>query len=139
MGRLLRTGCISAQYFLSQRSQLVPRALEIAASEDVLFRQGLPVNFMSFMGATNSEDVGFSLLDFVTLQVQDPRRAKFEKHAKKLFAKLVCWWVATLSLIVQIDYAPIDAAADRMAVKFIHDSLPPSLLERELKNTLAPL
>ena len=36
-------------------SKLLPRALDVATSEDVLFREGLPINFLSYMGVSKSD------------------------------------------------------------------------------------
>lgn len=38
-------------------SQLVPAALEVAMEEDVEFRRGLPLDYLTYMGVQNSEKV----------------------------------------------------------------------------------
>ena len=40
--------------------KVVPRALEIAAEEDVDFRQSLPLDYLNYTGIAFSESVGFS-------------------------------------------------------------------------------
>lgn len=37
--------------------QLVPAALEVAMEEDVEFRRGLPLDYLTYMGVQNSEKV----------------------------------------------------------------------------------
>lgn len=89
-------------------SKLIPRSLELAAEQDVEFRQGLPRNFLSYMGLVHAEQ-----------EQEDPRRTKFIKRAKHLITKL-------------IEGAPFDAAADQVGIDFIHESLPPFLLDSEV-------
>ncbi len=59
----------------------------------------------------------FSLLP-PTSQEDDAKRNKFIKHAKYLLGKLC-------------ELAPFDAAADGMALEFLHASMPPTLTEEE--------
>ena len=40
--------------------QLLPGALQIALEEDLEFRQGLPLNYLNFMGVANSELVSYN-------------------------------------------------------------------------------
>lgn len=42
---------------LSAFFQVVPAALEVAMEEDVEFRQGLPLDYLTFMGVQNSDKV----------------------------------------------------------------------------------
>ena len=42
--------------------QLLPGALQIALEEDLEFRQGLPLNYLNFMGVANSELVSYNKL-----------------------------------------------------------------------------
>lgn len=37
--------------------QLIPGALQVAFEEDREFRQGLPLNYLDYMGVANSESV----------------------------------------------------------------------------------
>ena len=56
--------------------QLVPAALDMAISEDAHFREGLPVNFLEYMGVMHSER-------------DDQRRAAFQTHVRRLFTTMV--------------------------------------------------
>ncbi|XP_062406441.1 ribosomal oxygenase 1 [Sardina pilchardus] len=86
-------------------TKLVPAAVEIAVEEDVEFRKGLPLDYLSYMGVQNSDK-------------EDPRRAEFLSHIGSLMKKLVA-------------YAPVDAAVDQKARGFLHDCLPPLLTPAE--------
>ncbi len=66
-----------------------------------------------FMGAINSDH-------------EDERRALFEKKIKGLFSKL-------------LQHIPYDAAADQMAVDFLHDSLPAYTVNTPLSCTIDTL
>ncbi|XP_023662418.2 ribosomal oxygenase 1 [Paramormyrops kingsleyae] len=79
--------------------KLVPAALEMAMEEDVEFRKGLPLDYLTYMGVQNSDK-------------EDPRRAQFTEHLLGLMKKLT-------------SYAPVDAAVDQKAKEFLHDCLPP--------------
>ncbi|XP_061467237.1 ribosomal oxygenase 1 [Rhineura floridana] len=85
--------------------KLLPATLEMAIEEDVEYRQGLPTDYLEYMGVLNSDLV-------------DPRRAAFMQKVKALITKL-------------IDYAPVDAAVDQKAKAFLRDCLPPVLTESE--------
>ncbi|XP_005989782.1 ribosomal oxygenase 1 isoform X2 [Latimeria chalumnae] len=85
--------------------EIIPAALQIALEEDVEFRQGLPLDYLDYMGVQN-------------LDKNDPRRSTFTKKACRLMKKLV-------------KYAPIDAAVDQRAKCFLHDCLPPLLTKVE--------
>ncbi|KAM6953932.1 ribosomal oxygenase 1 [Aplochiton taeniatus] len=91
-------------------SKVVPAALQIAMEEDVEFRQGLPLEYLTYMGVQNSDQ-------------EDPRRAKFLSHIESLMQKLVT-------------YAPVDAAVDHKARDFLHDCLPPMLTPEELASSV---
>ncbi|XP_004550525.1 ribosomal oxygenase 1 isoform X2 [Maylandia zebra] len=86
--------------------KLVPAALEVAMEEDVEFRRGLPLDYLTYMGVQNSDK-------------EDPRRAKFFSRIDNLMKRLT-------------NYAPLDAAVDQKAKDFIHDCLPPTLTPDEL-------
>uniref|UniRef100_A0A665WQ52 Bifunctional lysine-specific demethylase and histidyl-hydroxylase n=1 Tax=Echeneis naucrates TaxID=173247 RepID=A0A665WQ52_ECHNA len=90
--------------------KVVPAALEIAMEEDVEFRQGLPLDYLTFMGIQNSDK-------------DDTRRSKFLSRIETLMKKLV-------------DYAPVDAAVDQKAKDFLHDCLPPVLTPEELASSV---
>ncbi|NXI43882.1 RIOX1 oxygenase, partial [Galbula dea] len=85
--------------------KLLPAALQMALEEDVEYRQGLPMDYLGYMGVANSDTV-------------DVRRTAFMEKVQNLIKKLV-------------DYAPIDAAVDQRAKSFLHDCLPPVLTESE--------
>lgn len=90
--------------------KLVPAALEVAMEEDVEFRQGLPLDYLTYMGVQNSDK-------------DDPRRIKFFSKAESLMKKLT-------------NYAPVDAAVDQKARDFLHDCLPPVLSPEELASSV---
>ncbi|XP_074853215.1 ribosomal oxygenase 1 [Carettochelys insculpta] len=85
--------------------KLLPAALQMAIEEDVEYRQGLPIDYLDYMGVLNSD-------------VVDSRRDAFIERVQNLIKKVV-------------DYAPIDAAVDQKAKLFLHDCLPPMLTEHE--------
>ncbi|KAE8286673.1 Ribosomal oxygenase 1 Bifunctional lysine-specific demethylase and histidyl-hydroxylase NO66 [Larimichthys crocea] len=85
--------------------KMVPAALEIAMEEDVEFRQGLPLDYLTYMGVQNSDK-------------DDPRRKKFFSRIESLMKKLTT-------------YAPVDAAVDQKARDYLHDCLPPMLSPEE--------
>ncbi|XP_009818539.2 ribosomal oxygenase 1 [Gavia stellata] len=85
--------------------KLLPAALQMALEEDVEYRQGLPMDYLRYMGVANSDAV-------------DTRRTAFMEKVQTLVKKL-------------IDYAPIDAAVDQRAKSFLHDCLPPVLTQSE--------
>ncbi|KAM6992016.1 ribosomal oxygenase 1 [Tautogolabrus adspersus] len=90
--------------------KLIPAALEVATEEDVEFRQGLPLDYLTYMGVQNSDK-------------DDPRRTKFFSRIESLMKKLT-------------NYAPIDAAVDQKARGFLHDCLPPMLTPEELASSV---
>lgn len=90
--------------------KLVPAALEVAMEEDVEFRQGLPLDYLTYMGVQNSDK-------------DDPRRTKFFSRVESLMKKLT-------------NYAPVDAAVDQKARDFLHDCLPPVLSPEELASSV---
>ncbi|KFU91224.1 Lysine-specific demethylase NO66, partial [Chaetura pelagica] len=85
--------------------KLLPAALQMALEEDVEYRQGLPMDYLGYMGVANSD-------------ASDARRTAFMEKVQSLIRKLV-------------DYAPIDAAVDQRAKSFLHDCLPPVLTQSE--------
>ncbi|XP_069464022.1 ribosomal oxygenase 1 [Ambystoma mexicanum] len=90
--------------------KLLPAALEVALEDDVEYRQGLPLDYLEYMGVQNSEK-------------DDPRRSEFMKKVQKLIRKLA-------------DHAPVDAGVDQKAKEFMHDCLPPSLTRAEHSNSV---
>ncbi|XP_062911595.1 ribosomal oxygenase 1 isoform X1 [Mobula hypostoma] len=91
--------------------KMFPAALDLAIEDDVEFREGLPLDYLDYMGVQNSE------------RGDDPRREAFNKKIYNLMRKL-------------LKYAPIDAAVDQKAKDFIHDCLPPVLTKEELACTV---
>jgi len=81
--------------------KLLPEALNVAAQEDIEFRQGLPRDYLLTMGVANSEKA-------------INRRNLFLEKTKKLMDKL-------------FSYAPVDAVVDQMGKRLMHDVLPPHL------------
>nr|XP_019953193.1 PREDICTED: bifunctional lysine-specific demethylase and histidyl-hydroxylase NO66-like [Paralichthys olivaceus] len=90
--------------------KVVPAALEVAMEEDVDFRQGLPLDYLSYMGVQNSDK-------------DDPRRIKFFSRIENLIKRLK-------------NFAPVDAAVDQKARDFFHDCLPPVLTPEELATSV---
>ncbi|XP_017551174.1 ribosomal oxygenase 1 isoform X1 [Pygocentrus nattereri] len=90
--------------------KVMPAALEMAMEEDVEFRKGLPIDYLTFMGVQNSDK-------------EDPRRDTFVSHVEGLIKKLM-------------SYAPVDAAVDQKAREFLHDCLPPALSEEEKSSSV---
>ncbi|XP_056437556.1 ribosomal oxygenase 1 [Gadus chalcogrammus] len=86
-------------------AKLVPAALGVAMEEDVEYRQGLPLDYLTYMGVQNSDK-------------EDPRREKFLSRMGGLMNKLA-------------GYAPVDAAVDEKAKELLHDCLPPALTPEE--------
>nr|XP_015803003.2 ribosomal oxygenase 1 [Nothobranchius furzeri] len=86
--------------------KVIPAALEIAMEEDVEFRRGLPLDYLTYMGVQNSDK-------------EDARRVRFLARIENLMNKLPT-------------YAPVDAAVDQKAREFLHDCLPPVLTPDEL-------
>ena len=83
-------------------TKLVTGALEIATEEDEDFRQGLPLDYLEYMGVCNSDDV------------TNKKRQGFSQKISGLLNKLG-------------DYAPVDAAVDQMAIEHVHRCMPPVL------------
>lgn len=79
--------------------KLIPLALQKAISENVMFREGLPIDFSSFVGVSNSEK-------------KCPERDTFVKTVKKLMEKL-------------IDYVEIDEAGDELVLDHMEEFQPP--------------
>ncbi|ODM99969.1 Bifunctional lysine-specific demethylase and histidyl-hydroxylase NO66 [Orchesella cincta] len=83
-------------------------ALEKLMANDVSFRQGLPNDYMSFMGIAHEN---------TTDKENAQKRKTFSKKIEQLVTKLA--------------KEPADFAADAMGKKFIWDSLPPFLSSKE--------
>ncbi|TSK58200.1 Ribosomal oxygenase 1 [Bagarius yarrelli] len=90
--------------------KVMPAALEMAMEEDVEFRKGLPLDYLTYMGVQNSDK-------------EDPRRDRFLSHMEGLIKRLV-------------SYAPVDAGVDQKACEFLHDCLPPVLTPAETASSV---
>ncbi|XP_047244298.1 ribosomal oxygenase 1 isoform X1 [Girardinichthys multiradiatus] len=90
--------------------KVIPAALEVAMEEDVEFRRGLPLGYLTYMGVQNSDK-------------EDQRRVKFLSRIENLMKRLP-------------NYAPVDAAVDQKAREFFHDCLPPVLTPDELATSV---
>lgn len=89
--------------------KLLPQALKQATENDCSFRNGLPLNYLTYVGtaydASCNKDV-------------------FKTTVKRL-------------VTILLDHIDIDNAADLMAKNHIHDFLPPFLFKNERKCTVA--
>jgi len=91
--------------------KLLPAALATAASEDVEFREGLPRDYLSYMGVAHEDQ-------------ESPHREAFLVKASGLLGKL-------------IKAAPLDAACDQMGKRLMSEVLPPALEQGERVRTVA--
>ncbi|XP_013193613.2 bifunctional lysine-specific demethylase and histidyl-hydroxylase NO66 [Amyelois transitella] len=85
--------------------KMIPAALQLAITENVEFRKGLPFDIYDNFGLVNSD-------------VQTPRRKEIEELVRSLFDKIK-------------DNLPIDEAVDQMNKNYQHDALPPVLSDLE--------
>nr|CAB3265592.1 bifunctional lysine-specific demethylase and histidyl-hydroxylase NO66-like [Phallusia mammillata] len=90
--------------------ELVTGALSKAIAEDLEFRKGLPLDYLSSLGVQNSDK-------------DTPRRREMMKKIRDLMGRLQ-------------DHIDADAAADQRGVEFLHDSLPPALSQDEKSRTI---
>lgn len=81
--------------------KLLPNAIKKASENDIGFRKGLPLNYLSHVGMIHSNK-------------KSPERTEILNNVKELMHKLV-------------DYASVDIAADQMGRKFMYEALPPNL------------
>lgn len=89
--------------------KMLPQALNRAAENDSRFREGLPLNYLTYVGTAYGSSY---------------RKDAFKNNIKNLITMLM-------------EYIDIDNAADLMAVNHIHDFLPPFLFKNERKCTVA--
>ncbi|CAH0399934.1 unnamed protein product [Chilo suppressalis] len=85
--------------------KMIPAALQMAISENVDLRRGLPFDIYENFGLVNSD-------------VDTPRRKEIEDLVKSLFDKIK-------------NHLPIDDAVDQMNKNYQHDALPPVLSDVE--------
>ncbi|KAL4237783.1 hypothetical protein ACF0H5_002495 [Mactra antiquata] len=90
----------------SLQQNLLPRCLDIAIEEDISFREGLPLDYLHYMGLAHSD-------------VENPKRDEFIKKITSLMTTMIQ------------NYSPVDAACDQMGKQVIIDSLPPVLTDVE--------
>ncbi|CAH1174149.1 unnamed protein product [Phaedon cochleariae] len=89
--------------------QLLPQALKTAATNNIDFRKGLPLNYLKHLGCVNKNK-------------KTKERKAMEKNMEKLVKDLV-------------NYMDIDLAADKLGRKFMYDSMPPVLSKQEVYYT----
>ncbi|XP_068633861.1 bifunctional lysine-specific demethylase and histidyl-hydroxylase NO66 [Battus philenor] len=85
--------------------RMVPAALQIAISENVDFRKGLPFDIYDNFGLVHSD-------------MNTPRKIEIEEMIKNLFYQIK-------------NHLPMDEAVDQMCKKYQHDALPPVLSDIE--------
>ncbi|XP_076802755.1 ribosomal oxygenase 1-like isoform X1 [Clavelina lepadiformis] len=90
--------------------ELFSCALTRAFAEDLEFRKGLPLDYLSSLGVENSDKVSVS-------------RSETLKKVSELFARLA-------------QYADVDGAVDQRGMDFLYDALPPALSQDELDRTI---
>jgi bifunctional lysine-specific demethylase and histidyl-hydroxylase NO66 len=93
-------------------SKLLPGAIEQAMTEDIEYRQGMPINYLMSHGVAYESD-----------KKPSNDRVQFKDKVEKLVKKLV-------------KYLPIDATADQMAKNYIHESLPPCFTDAEKSRSI---
>lgn len=89
--------------------KVLPQALNRAAENDSRFREGLPLNYLTYVGTAHNEN---------------NQKNIFKNKIKDL-------------ITLMIEHIDIDNAADLMAKNQIHDFLPPFLPKNERKRTVA--
>ncbi|KAG5308672.1 RIOX1 oxygenase, partial [Acromyrmex insinuator] len=90
--------------------KLLPQALKQATKKDFRFREGLPVNYLSYIGFQYTDK------DLV-------RKERMKYIIRRMLGELE-------------RYFDIDQAADLMAKKHIHDFLPPHIFKSERRCTI---
>lgn len=91
--------------------KLLPDALQRAIVNDGHFREGLPLDYLKYFGFVHSIDNSYY-------------RKSFRDHIKYLLNHMV-------------EHIDIDKAADEMAIRHIHDFLPPVLVDYERQCSIA--
>lgn len=89
--------------------KMLPQALKRAAENDIRFREGLPLDYLTYVGTAH--DMNY-------------QKNIFKNKIKNL-------------ITLMLEYVDIDNAADLMAKNHIHDFLPPFLFKNERKCTVA--
>jgi len=107
----ITVSCYQLNSWTDLLEKLVPAALATAALEHRGLREGLPRDYLSYMGVAHEDS-------------QDPRRKAFLSKVSSLFSQLsTC--------------APVDAAADQMGKRLMAEVLPPALASGEVVRTVA--
>ncbi|XP_018393868.1 PREDICTED: bifunctional lysine-specific demethylase and histidyl-hydroxylase NO66 [Cyphomyrmex costatus] len=88
--------------------KVLPQALKQATKNNVCFREGLPLNYLKYVGEAYDSSC---------------HKDAFKNNVKTLITLL-------------LDYIDIDNAADLMAKGHIHDFLPPYVFKKERRNTI---
>ncbi|XP_035735119.1 ribosomal oxygenase 1-like [Vespa mandarinia] len=91
--------------------KLLPDALEKAIANDSHFREGLPLDYLKYLGFVHSKN-------------KSNYRKSFRENIKYLLNRIV-------------EHIDIDKAADEMAINHIHDFLPPVLVDYERQCSIA--
>uniref|UniRef100_H2ZFB8 Bifunctional lysine-specific demethylase and histidyl-hydroxylase n=1 Tax=Ciona savignyi TaxID=51511 RepID=H2ZFB8_CIOSA len=90
--------------------KLLPATLQTAIADDIEFRKGLPLQYLSCLGLQNSD--------------KNPEmRQHFFRKISDLFLRLA-------------RMADVDAVADERAINFLHDALPPYMTPDEKSRTI---
>ncbi|XP_012939129.1 ribosomal oxygenase 1 [Aplysia californica] len=85
--------------------KLLPAAIDLAVSENVEFRTGLPRDYLNYMGIVHSEK-------------DLPERQGFMDKVQSLIRTMM-------------ETLPLDSACDQMGRRLMHDAMPPVLSEAE--------
>ena len=85
--------------------KVLSTAIKSAMENDVEFRKGLPVDYLSFMGKAHCNEMS-------------SKRNEFIERVTELASKVV-------------DSVAIDSGVDEMGKRFVHDTLPPYLTPSE--------
>ncbi|KAJ8913459.1 hypothetical protein NQ315_013838 [Exocentrus adspersus] len=84
---------------------ILPDALKKAASENIEFREGLPINYLKYLGWVNND-------------CQSTQRIAVINKVQTLMETL-------------INHVDVDQAADKLGRKFMYDSMPPLMKKTE--------
>jgi len=103
--------CYQLNSWTDLLEKLLPAALATASAEDTTFREGLPRNYLSYMGVAHEDSAS-------------PQRTSFLNKLSSLLAKLA-------------NHAPTDAACDQMGKRLMSEVLPPALEPSERARTVA--
>ena len=125
---------------------LLPEALEGAATSDksISLREGLPVNFLSYMGTMHSLDEDVEDLPQGLRQGQDEKGSVDEEVVAEMLAKQKTRALQNafkeeakkrIMRVCKQAMSMLDDACDQIGIRFISDRLPPALLPPEASCT----